>query len=224
VSGSGSGGRRKKASKPYSPQQVASSAAPPVNKGPPSLLCAQSCFFAPRLSPAPHPDARPIAPTFPDIAARVLRESNCVLRLGCSASVNGRGAISLTVTDKATPDASYAPYFESLTRSLNQSFPVGENPWAQLILAPTAVQLAIHALSLRFLPQGEEELFPNLWPAILNHKATPILSAQYLNPCRDSTGTKQATSVVVAVDLHHVVTLTSGFVIITLKPQVELAF
>jgi len=191
ASGSGSGGKGKnKAGKPPSPQQVASTAAPPVKKGPPSLPGAQRRFFAPRQTPSPHPDAPAIAATFPDIAARVLRDSNCLLPLGFSATVNPRGAISLTVTDKATPAASYAPYFASLTKALNQSFPVGENPWCTLVLAPTAVQLAIHGLPLRFLPQDEEELFPYPRQAILNDKATPILSARYLNPSRDSRGTK----------------------------------
>ena len=125
ASGSGSGGKGKsKAGKPPSPQLVASTAGPPVQKGPPSLPGAQRRLFAPRQSPSPHPDTLKIATTLPDIAARVLRESNCLLRLGFSATVNYRGSISLTVTDKTTPTASYAPYFVSLTRALNQSFPV----------------------------------------------------------------------------------------------------
>ena len=103
---------------------------------------------------------------------------------------------------------------------------MGENPWAQFILAPTAVQLAIQALRLRFLPQDEEELelFPYLRQAIHNDKATPILSARYLNLSRDSRGTKQATSVVVTVNPQHVATLTSGVVILFQKRKVELAF
>ena len=224
ASGSGSGGKTKKATKPPSPQQVASAAAPRVKKGPPSLPGAQRRFFAPRLSPVPHPEAPGTAATFPDIAAHVLRESNCLLPLGISASVNIRGAISLTVTDKATPAASYAPYFESLTRTLNQSFPVGKNRWAPFILAPTAVQLAIHALPLRFLPKDAEELFPYLRQAILNHKATPILSARYLDPSRDSRGTKQATSVVVTVNPQHVAALIPGGVFLSQKRKVELGF
>ena len=225
ASGSGSGGKGKnKAGKPPSPQLVASTTAPPVKKGPPSLPGAQRRFFAPRQTPSPHPDALTIAATFPDIAARVLRESKCLLPLGFSATVNPRGSVSLTVTDKATPAASYAPYFDSLTRALNQSFPVGENPWCSLVLAPTAVQLAIHGLPLRFLPQDEEELFPYLRQAILNDKATQILSARYLNPTRDSRETKQATSVVVTVDPHNVSALTSGVVILSQKRKVELAF
>jgi len=180
--------------------------------------------LAPRQSPSCHPDALTIAATFPDIAARVLRESNCLLPLGFSATVNPRGSISLTITAKATPAASYAPYFDSLSRALNQSFPVGENPWCTLVLAPTAVQLAIHGLPLLFLPQDEEEPFPYLRQAILNDKATPILSARYLNPSRDSREPKQATSVVITVDPHNVQALTSGVVIVSQKRKVELAF
>jgi len=191
ASSSGSGGKGKsKAGKPSSPQLVASTAAPPVKKGPPSLPGAQRCFFAPCQSPSPHPDALTIGATFPDIAARVLRESNCLLPLGFSATVSPRGSISLTVSDKATPAALYAPYFISLTRALNQSFPVGDNPWCTLVLALTAVQLAIYGLPLLFLPHDEEELFPYIRQAILNDKASPILSARYLNPSRDSRETK----------------------------------
>jgi len=152
ASGSGSGGKGKgKAGKPPSLQLVASAAAPPVTKGPPSLPGAQPHIFAPRQSPSPHPDALTIAATFPDITARVLRESNCRLSLGFSAIVNSRGSVSLSVTDKVTPAAFYAPYFNFLTRALNQSFPVGDNPWCTFVLAPTAVQLAIHGLPLHFL-------------------------------------------------------------------------
>ena len=225
ASGSGSGGKGKsKAGKPPFPQLVASATAPPVKKGPPSLPGAQRRFFAPRQSPSPHPDALTIPATFPDIAARVLRESNCLLPLGFSATVNLWGSVSLTVTDKATPAASYAPYFDSLTRALNHSFPVGENPWCILVLAPTAVQLAIHGLPLRFLPHDEEELFPYIRQAILNDKVTPILSARYLNPSGDSRATKEAPSVVVTVDPQNVSAFTSGVVILSQKRKVELAF
>jgi len=224
ASGSSSGSKAKKASKPPSSQQVANLAAPPVKNGLPFLPGAQRRFFSPLISPAPHPDTTAIGATFPDIAARVLRESNCLLPLGFSASVNIRGAISLRVTDKATPAASYAPDFEYLTRFLNQSFPVGDTSGAQFLLAPIAVQLAIHALPLRVLPQDEEELFPYLRQAILNDKATPILRARYLNLSRDSRGTKQATSVVVTVDPPQVAALTSTVVILSQKGKVELAF
>jgi len=224
ASGSGSGGKGKsKAWKPLSPQLVASAAAPPVKKGPPSLPGAQRRFFASPQSPSPHPDALTIAATFPDIAAGVLRESNCLLPLGFSATVNPRGSVSLTVTHKASPAASYAQYFDSLTRALNQSFPVGESPWCTLVLTPTAVQQAIHGLRLRFLAQDEEELFPYIRQAILNDKVTQILSARYLNPRQDSREAKQATSVVITVDPQNVSALTSGVVILAEKRKVALA-
>jgi len=225
TSGSGSGGKGKsKAGKPPSPQLVASAAAPPVKKGPPSLPGAQRRFFAPRQSPSLHPDALTIAATFPDIAARLLRQSNCLLPLRFSATVNPRGSVSLTVTNKATPAASYASYLASLTKAPLQSFPVGNNPWCTLVLAPTAVQLAIQGLPLCFLPQDEEELFPYIRQAMLNDKVTQILSARYLNPSRDSTETKQATSVVITVDPQNVLALTSAVVILSQKCKVELAF
>ena len=176
ASGSGSGGKgQSKAGKPPSPQLVASVVAPPVKKGPPSLPGAQRRFFAPRQSPSPHPDGFTIAATFPDIAARLLRESNSLFPMGFSATVNPRGSVSLPVTDKATPAALYAPYLASLTMALNQSFPVGNNLSCTLVLTPTAVQLAIHGLPLRFLPQDEQELFPYIRPAILNDKVTQVL-------------------------------------------------
>jgi len=101
---------------------------------------------------------------------------------------------------------------------------VGDNPWCTLFLAPTAVQRAIHCLQLCFLPQDEEELFPYPRQAILEDKASPILSARYLNPSSDSRGTKQGTSVVVTVDPQHISTLTTSIVILSQKRKVELAF
>ena len=126
-------GKTTKAAKCPSAQQVARAAAPLIKKGPPSLPSVQQRFLAPRLAPAPHLDAPAIAATFPDIAARILCKSHYLLPCGFSASVNVRSAISLTVTDKETPAPSYAPYFESFTRSLNWSFPVGENPGALFV-------------------------------------------------------------------------------------------
>jgi len=225
ATGSGSGGKGKsKARKPPSPQLVASAVVPPVKKGPSSLPGAQRRFFAPRQSHSPHPDALTIAATFPYIAARVLCKSHCLLPLGFSATVNPRGSVSLTVTDKPTPAASYAPYFASLTKALNQSFPVGNNPWCTLVLASTAMQLAIHGLPLHFVPQDEEELFPYIRQAILNNKATQFLSTRYLNPSRDSRETKQATSVVITVDPQNVSALTAWVVILSQKRKVALAF
>ena len=55
-------------------------------------------------------------------------------------------------------------------------------------------------------------------------QSDPILSARYLNPSRDSSETKQATSVVITDDPQNVSALTSGVVILSQKRKVELAF
>jgi len=174
--GSGLGNKTKKPLKPSSSEQVASAAAPPLRRATIPPRCPKK-FLHSRQTRAPHQDAAAIAGAFPDMPARVLRESNCLLPLGFSASVNACRAMSLTVTDRAMSATSYGPYFDYLIRGLNQSFPVGENPWALFILTPTPVQLAMHTLPLRFLPQDEEELFQYLRQAILNDKATLMLSA-----------------------------------------------
>ena len=101
---------------------------------------------------------------------------------------------------------------------------MGESSWCTLVLAPIAVQLGIHGLPLRFLPQDEEEHFPYIRQGILNDKATSVLSARYFNPDRDSRGTKQATSVVVTVDPQDVSALTSVVFMLSQKRKVELAF
>jgi len=181
-----------------------------------SLLLASPLPLTQKLSPLPLP--------FLTSPLASCENRTAYSPFGFSATVNPRGSVSLTVSDKGTPAASYAPSCNSLTRALNQSFPVGENPWCTLVLAPTAVHLAIHGLPLRFLPQEEEELFPYIRQAIPNDKATQVLSTRYLNPSRDSRETKQATSVVMTVDPQNVSALTSGVVILSQKCKVELAF
>jgi len=94
-----------------------------------SLPQASRRFFASRSNPAPHALAQRIVSSFPDIAAATLSESNCLLPKGFIAKVHNRGAVSRTTTSPNTPVESYTPYFDALTRRLNQSFPVGDNPW-----------------------------------------------------------------------------------------------
>ena len=80
ASGSGSGGKGKgKVGKPPSPQQGASTVAPPVKKGPPSLPGAQRRFFAPRQSPSVTglflSNENTVGPAI-DLLALVLREAS----------------------------------------------------------------------------------------------------------------------------------------------------
>jgi len=163
---------------------AAREASPP--RAPLPLASAARRFFAPRSSPAPHPDAADIKAHLPDLAASVLREANCSLQRSLKAIINNRGSVTLIVVDTSVPAASYAPYFEALTTKLNQSFPVGPNPWLPFRLAPTSVQLAIHSLLVDYMPLQDEHLFNYLSDSILNSKDVTIFAAHFLNPNRQS--------------------------------------
>jgi len=139
-------------------------------------------FYAPRSSPSEHQQGSLIAATFPDIAARVLRDANCIIPLAVTTKVNDRGSVTLLVTDPTTPAAAFAPYFDALSAQLNKSFPVGESPWLPFRLAANEAQLAIHSLPIGFLPEDPDELFPCLAESILNSKNIRIIAARYLNP------------------------------------------
>jgi len=89
-----------------------------------SLPLASRRFFTPRSEATPHALTHYIAVSFPDIAAATLTESNCLLSKGFIAKVNNPAAVSLIGPNPNTPAESYAPYFDALTRRLNQSFPV----------------------------------------------------------------------------------------------------
>ena len=182
----------------------------PASQAPRSLPTAERRFYAPRSSPSEHPQAPLIAATFPDIAARVLRDANCILPLAVTTKVNDRGSVTLLVTDPATPAAAFAPYFDAPSCELNKSFPVGESPWLPFRLAPKEAQLAIHSLPLAFLPEDPAELFPCLAESILNSKNIRILAARYLNPNAQSREGKTATSVIVSVHPGDVPTMGSS--------------
>ena len=173
-----------------------------ATKPPPSLPYASRRFYAISNSPAPQPLTADMKRTLPDIVASTLSDSNCLLPKGFFAKVNDRGAVSLTVTDPHTRAGSYSPYFDALTRRLNQSFPTGSNPWLTFTLAPTAVLLAIHSIPCAVLPDDDDQLYSFLKQSIENAKETPIIPARYLNKDRDSRLSKKATSVVISVDPH----------------------
>ena len=166
---------------------------------PKSLPTAERRFYAPHSSPSEHQQASLIAATFPDIAARVLRDANCILPHAVTTKVNDRGSVTLLVTDPATPAAAFAPYFDALSAQLNKSFQVGDPPWLPFRLAPNEAQLAIHSLPIAFLPEDPNKLLPCLGESILNSKNIRILAARYLNPDAASREGKSATSVIVSV-------------------------
>ena len=171
----------------------------PAPQPPKSLPTAERRFYTPRSTPSEHPQASLIVATFPDIAARVLRDANSILPLVVTTKVNDRGSVTLLVTDPATPAAAFAPYFDALSSQLNKAFPVGESPWFPFHLTPNEAQLAIHSLPIAFLSDDPEELFPCLAESILNSKDIRILAARYLNANAQSREGKSATSVIVSV-------------------------
>ena len=93
-----------------------------------SLPFASRLLFAIRETALPQSIAARITRTFPDIVATTLTDSNRLLRKGFAVGVSGRGALSLTGTNPFTPAESYVPYFDAITRRLNQSYPMGSSP------------------------------------------------------------------------------------------------
>ena len=180
--------------------KVASVVEAALPKGPPPLTSSARRFYAPRNTPAPHPERDLIRIRWPDMAVSVLRDANCGLPVTLKVFVNDNGAVSLTVIDTAVPAASYAPFFDALTLKLNQFFPVGNNHWLPFRLAPTDLQFAIHGLPIRAHPDDDADLANLLQPAIFNSQSVPISKAHFLNPDRQSrTHEKKAFSVVVQV-------------------------
>jgi len=141
--------------------------------------------------------------TLPDIMAAVLKEANCSLRLSLTASVNRNGAVNLTA-NPYTPSSAYSPFFDAMTKNLNQSFPVGDNPFQVFRAAPTSVELLIHSLPLSILPHEPTDLFPSLLESISNTIDVHICGARFLQSDPVKRAEKRTTSVVVAVNPLHV--------------------
>jgi len=141
--------------------------------------------------------------TLPDIMAAVLKEANCSLPLSLTASVNRNGAVTLT-GNAYTPSSAYSPFFDAMTKKLNQSFPVGNNPFLVFRDAPTSVELLIHNLPLSILPDKPADLFPSLLESIGNAIDFPIFGARFLQSDPAKRAEKRTPSVVVVVDPLHV--------------------
>ena len=189
-----------------------------------SLPAAERRFYAPRFSPSEHQQASLIAATFPDIAARGLRDAKCVLPHAVTTKVNDRGSVTLLVSDPATPAAAFAPYFDALSSQLNTSFPVGAHPWLPFRLAPNEAQLPMDSLPIAFLPEDPDELFPGLAESILNSKNRCILAASYLNPDSRSREDKSAISVIVSVHTGDVPAMGSSIRLVSRTRTVERAY
>ena len=205
--------------------QVASaSSGVPVTQQPKSLPMAERRFYAPRSSPSEPQQASLIAATFLDMAARVLRDANCILPLAVTTNVNDRGSVTLLVSDPATPAAAFSPYFDPLSSQLNKSFPLGQAPRLSFHLAPNEAQLAIHSVPIAFRPEDPDELFPCLAESILNSKNIRILAARFLHPNARSREGKSATSVIVSVHPGDVPVMGSSIRLFSRSRTVERAY
>jgi len=131
--------------------------------------------------------------------AAVLKEVNCSLPLSLTASVNRNGAVTLTA-NPYIPSSAYSPFFDAMTKKLNQSFPVGENPFLVFREAPTSVELLIHNLPLSILPDEPADWFPSLLESIGNAIDVTIFGARFLQSDPAKRAEKPTTSVDVAVD------------------------
>ena len=179
-------GKGKGSSPATTASKVATVVEAALPKGPPPLTSAARRFYAPRISPAPHPEGDLIGICWPDLAASVLREDNSGLPVSFKVFINDNGAVSLTVIDSSVPAAFYAPFFDALTHKLNQSFPVGNNPWLPFRLAPTYLQFAIHGLPIK-AHQDDDIVFCDLLePSIFNNYSVLITKAGFLNPDLES--------------------------------------
>jgi len=87
-----------------------------------------------------------------------------------------------------------------MSKKLNQSFPVGDNPFQVFRGAPTSVELLIHNLALSILPNEPTDLFPSLLELIRNAIDVPTFGARFLQSDPGKRAEKRTTSVVVAVD------------------------
>ena len=146
--------RKKNSATSTSATKVAAAAkevSPP--RAPPPLASAARRFFAPRSSPAPHPDAADIKAHLPDLAAFVLREANCSLPRSLKAIVNNRGSVTLIVVD-ISPCCVLCPILRGPNHETQPIVPRWVKPLASLqtrtYLCPACYPFAtsgLHALS-----------------------------------------------------------------------------
>jgi len=183
--------------------QVAASSKSSVPKGPPPLPAAQGRLFAPSSSPTLPNDWFIMTATLPDFMATVLKEANCSLPLSLTPSVNRNGAVTLTA-NPYTLSSAYSPIFDAMNKKLNQSFPVGDNPFQVFTEAPRSVEHLIHNLPLSILPHEPTDLFPSLLESISNAIDVPIFGARLFQLDQVKRAEKRTTSVIVAVDPLHV--------------------
>ena len=173
---------------------------PRLSPNPPICTLMSSMVVPANSISAPYSECHLMCIRWPDLAASFLREANSGLLVSFTVFVNDNGGVSLTVIDPPVPAASCSLFLEALAHKLNQSLPVGNNPWVPFRLAPTDLQFAIHSLPIKANPEGHAALCDLLQPSILNSQSILISKARFLNPDGVSHAhDKQAFSVVVQV-------------------------
>jgi len=135
--------------------------------------------------------------------AAILKVTNPCLSLFLTASVNRNCAVTLTTNPK-TLSSTYYPFFTTMTKKLHQSFPISDNIFNFSEWSLRNVQLIILNLPLSILPSGPADLIPSLLELICNANDVPIFGARFFAPDLAKRELKRTISVVVAVDLLHV--------------------
>lgn len=89
--------------------------------------------------------------TVPITIAKTLEDINTQVALGFTCSINDNSTISITAapTQNATY---YVPFFDVLTKTINDTLPLGENQYNTFHLAPSTTDGAIHTLHHQTLP------------------------------------------------------------------------
>jgi len=92
--------------------------------------------------------------------------------------------------DLYTLSSAYSQFFNSITKKLNQGFPVGDNPYQLFRMSSINVKLIIDNLPLSILPSDPTDLCPYLLESISNETDFPFFGARFLQPVHVKRGLK----------------------------------
>ena len=205
-------------------QVTTSSLSVAPKKGTVMLQAANRPFFTPRSSPLPHQDALRIAANAANITASVLIEAKCLFPCIFTVTDDPCGLLTLTSTCLHTPATAFAPFYEVLTNKLNQSFPIGNNPFLPFRPAPHEVHIAIHWLPYGLMPTESNNLVPALNESIRNATDVGISSARFPQSDPAKRAKRSCGAVGVSVSPSDVVALGSSIWLFLRSRQVEWAY
>src|SRR5205085_8238472 len=123
---------------------------------PEPLPTAQRRFFATRKVPKAFNDVPLLAGHLPVLVAKCLTALSCQAPLAFTATVNKVGTVSLMANEFTSADV-YAPYSDKLTAFLNNELALSSDGLLETFqLAPSGVDVAIHAIPLSLLSEVQE--------------------------------------------------------------------